>query len=62
MAVLVPIVDEEEVERLVLAYSKFQRILRMARKQICEGGGIRHEDFRQKAEIKSASVSAVQRG
>ena len=45
-AVLVSVEDEEEIERLTLAYSpKFQKILTLARQQIQEKGGIRHEDF-----------------
>jgi len=51
VAVLISVQDEEEIERLVLAYSpKFQGILQMAKKQIEEGGGIRHEDFWQEVE------------
>ncbi len=54
VAVLVSVVDEGEVERLMLAYSpKFQRILRMAKKQIREGVGIRHEDFWQEVETET---------
>ena len=45
-AVLVSVEDEEEIERLTLAYwPKFQKILTLARQQIQEKGGIRHEDF-----------------
>jgi len=46
VAVLLGITDEEEIERLVLAYSpKFQSILAQGRQQIKETGGISHEDF-----------------
>jgi prevent-host-death family protein len=46
VAMLLSVKDEDEIERLVLAYSpKFQNILRGAEKQIREGKGIRHEDF-----------------
>jgi len=49
VAVLVSLEDEDEIERLVLAYSpKFQGILQAARQQIKEEGGIEHEDFWQK--------------
>jgi len=49
--VLLSIEDEEEIERLTLAYSpKFQKMLRLARQQIREGHGIRHEDFWRKVE------------
>ena len=38
--------DEDEIERLSLAYSpKFQKILNLARQQIRDGSGIRHTDF-----------------
>lgn len=39
-------VDEDEIERLVLAYSpRFQRMLDAARQQIRETGGIPHDEF-----------------
>jgi len=51
VAVLVSLEDEDEIERMVLAYSpKFQGILQAARQQIREEGGIEHEDFWQKVE------------
>jgi prevent-host-death family protein len=50
-AVLLSVDDEDEIERLILAYSpKFQKMLSLARQQIREGGGIRHEDFWREAE------------
>jgi prevent-host-death family protein len=46
IAVLVGVQDEEEIERLLLAYSpRLREILDLSRKQILEGGGIRHEEF-----------------
>jgi prevent-host-death family protein len=46
VAVLLSVSDEEEIERLALAYSpKFQRILEVAEQQIREGKGATHEDF-----------------
>ena len=46
VAVLLSIEDEEELERLVLAYTpKFQGILEAAREQLRETGGIAHEEF-----------------
>lgn len=46
IAVLLPVEDDNELERLVLAYSKhFQNILQTARKEIADGKGIVHEDF-----------------
>jgi prevent-host-death family protein len=48
IAVLLPIEDDAELERLVLAYSKqFQGVLQSARKEIADGKGISHEDFWQ---------------
>ncbi len=46
VAVLLSVQDEEEIERLMLAYSpKLQGILQVAEKQIRAGKGIKHEDF-----------------
>ena len=46
VALLLAVHDEDEIERMVLAYSpKFQSMLRTAEKQIRAGKGIRHEDF-----------------
>jgi prevent-host-death family protein len=51
VAILLSVEDEDEVERLVLAYSpKFQSLIQEAREQIREGRGIRHEDFWQEVE------------
>jgi len=57
VAVLLSVEDEDEVERLVLAYSpKFQSVLQAARQQIREGGGIRHEDFWQEVEAATSAA------
>jgi prevent-host-death family protein len=46
VAVLLPMEDEEELERLALAYSKrFQALLTEARHQIATTGGVPHADF-----------------
>ncbi|OGO36182.1 MAG: hypothetical protein A2W35_10460 [Chloroflexi bacterium RBG_16_57_11] len=46
VAMLLSIKDEDEIERMILAYSpKFQKILEVAEQQIREGKGIKHEDF-----------------
>lgn len=46
VAVLLSVADEEEVERLLLAYSpRFQSILQTAEQQIRDGQGIYHADF-----------------
>ncbi len=45
-AVLLSVTDEDEVERLVLAYSpEFEAILEESRQQIREGKGIPHDEF-----------------
>lgn len=46
VAVLISMEDEEELERIILAYSpKFQSLLEKSRKQIQDRGGIPHQDF-----------------
>lgn len=46
VAVLLAISDEDEIERLLLAYSKkFRALLEAAELRIQETGGIRHEEF-----------------
>ena len=46
VAALLPLEDDEELERLALAYSKrLQAILSEARDQITTTGGISHADF-----------------
>ena len=48
VAILLSMQDEEELERMLMAYSpKLQRILQAAEKQIREGKGIKHKDFWQ---------------
>ena len=55
VAVLLSIEDEDELERLVLAYTpKFQGILEAAREQIRETGGVRHEEFWQEMEAETS--------
>ena len=54
VAVLLSIEDEDELERLVLAYTpKFRGILEAAREQIRETGGIGHEEFWQEVEAET---------
>jgi prevent-host-death family protein len=46
IAMLLSVTDEDEIERLILAYSpKFQEMLRAAEKQIRAGKGKKHVDF-----------------
>jgi prevent-host-death family protein len=57
VAVLLSVEDEDEIERLVLAYSpKFQAILKAARQRIRESGGIRHEDFWREVEAETDAI------
>jgi prevent-host-death family protein len=54
VAVLLGVHDEDEIERMVLAYSpKFRRIMQTAEKQIKEGKGISHQEFWHDVEKKS---------
>jgi prevent-host-death family protein len=46
VALLLSVKDEEEIERLLLAYSpKFKGIMHVAERQVREGKGIKHDDF-----------------
>jgi prevent-host-death family protein len=54
VAVLLSIEDEEDLERLILAYTpRLQGILEAAREQIRETGGIGHEEFWQELEVEA---------
>ena len=54
VAMLLSIGDEEEIDRMVLAYSpKFQRILRAAKQQIRDDRGIKHQEFWREMEAKA---------
>ena len=54
VAVLLSVVDEDELERLILAHSpKFQAILRKGREQIQAGQGIEHEEFWRQVETET---------
>src|SRR5438067_1435262 len=56
VAVIVGVQDEEEIERLLMAYSpKLQAILEASRKQIREGDVLSHEDFWAEVEASRAS-------
>src|SRR5205807_10128906 len=59
VAVLLAVTDDDELERLVLAYSpKFQAILDKSRRQIEETGGIPHEQFWREVEAESRADTA----
>jgi prevent-host-death family protein len=54
VALLLSVKDEEEIERLLLAYSpKFKSIMQMAERQVREGKGIKHEDFWRETEAET---------
>lgn len=46
VAVLISVLEDDELERLVLAHTpRFRRLLDAAEKRIQQTGGIRHEEF-----------------
>jgi prevent-host-death family protein len=46
VAVLISMENEEELERIILAYSpRFQTLLEQSKNQIQDRGGILHKDF-----------------
>jgi prevent-host-death family protein len=56
VAVIVAVKDEEEVERLLMAYSpRLQAILAASCKQIREGEVLSHEEFWEEIEASRAS-------
>jgi prevent-host-death family protein len=55
VAVLLAVEDEEELERLILAYSpKFQAIMRRGKAQIEAGESLSHEEFWEEVEGEAA--------
>jgi prevent-host-death family protein len=56
VAVLLGVSDEDELERLLLAYSpRLRAILDAARQRIRQGEGIRHEEFWESMESPAKS-------
>src|SRR5437660_109586 len=56
VAVIVGVQDEDEIERLLMAYSpRLQAILKQSREQIREGDVLRHEEFWAEVEASRAS-------
>jgi prevent-host-death family protein len=48
VAVLISVPEDDDLERLILAYTpRFRRLLDAAERRIQQTGGIRHEDFWQ---------------
>ncbi len=55
VAVLLGVEDEDELERLILAYSpKFQEIMRKGKAQIEAGESLSHEEFWKEVEAEAA--------
>jgi prevent-host-death family protein len=62
VAVLIGVQDEDEIERLLMAYSPHLRaILEKSRRQVREGRMIGHEEFWSEIEAPSPSKSLVKR-
>ncbi len=54
VAVMLSVVNEEELDRLLLAYSpKVQEILDKGREQIRDEKGVHHNDFWQEVEAEN---------
>jgi prevent-host-death family protein len=57
VAMLLSVTDEDEIERMLLAYSpKFQSLLGVAEEQIRDGKGITHEDFWREIESETSKA------
>ena len=62
VAVIVGIQDEDEIERLLMAYSpRMQAILAASRKQIREGDVLNHEEFWAEVEASRTSKNGGQK-
>src|SRR5438128_12426844 len=56
VAVIVGVQDEDEIERLLMAYSpRLQAILEASRKQIREGDVLNHQEFWKEIEASRAA-------
>ena len=57
VAVLIGVEDEDEIERLVMAYSpRLRAILDTSRREIAEGKGLSHEEFWAGVETRKPPV------
>jgi prevent-host-death family protein len=57
-AILLNVVDEDEIEGLLLPYSpRFRTILQAARAEICQTGGIPHDEFWQQVDAEGETVT-----
>lgn len=55
-AILLNVVEEDELEGLLLAYSpKFRAILQAAREEIKQTGGVPHDEFWQQVDVEYAN-------
>ena len=62
VAVILGVQDEDEIERLLMAYSpKLQAILEKSRKQIREGDVLSHEEFWAEVEASRDSVQRARK-
>ena len=54
VAVILAVVDEEDLERLILAHSpKFQAIMKRGKEEIRRGEGIEHDEFWAEVEVEA---------
>ena len=54
VAVILAVVDEDDLERLILAHSpKFQAIMKRGKEEIRRGEGIEHDEFWAEVEVEA---------
>jgi len=59
VAAIIPLADEDDIERLLLGYSpRLRAILSEARRRIRSGRGISHEQFWREARSKSRAKTS----
>jgi prevent-host-death family protein len=62
VAMILAVQDEDEIERLLMAYSpRLQAILEASRKQIREGDVLSHEEFWKEVKASRASKRRAQK-